>query len=79
MTKLLLWILTILSFYLMIFGFFYIPILTACGVEFPARNFLWALTILPTVVAFSLPFVFCVNALIKKKKSSDATKNLNKK
>lgn len=79
MTKLFLWILTILSFCLMIFGFFYIPILTACGVEFPARNFLWALTILPTVVAFSLPFVFCVNALIKKKKSSDATKNLNKK
>ena len=79
MTKLFLWILTILSFCLMIFGFFYIPILTVCGVEFPARNFLWALTILPTVVAFSLPFVFCVNAFIKKKKSSDATKNLNKK
>ena len=79
MTKLFLWILTILSFCLMIFGFFYIPILTACGVEFSARNFLCALTILPTVVAFSLPFVFCVNALIKKKKSSDATKNLNKK
>ena len=79
MTKLFLWILTILSFCLMIFGFFYIPILTACGVEFPARNFLWALTILPTVVVFSLPFVFCVNALIKKKKSADATKNINKK
>ena len=78
MTKLVLWILTILSFCLLIFGFFHIPILSACEVKFPERNFLWGMTILPIVVVSSLPFIFCVSTLLKKKKSSNNTKN-NKK
>lgn len=71
MKKWVLIILTIISFCVMLFAFFYIPILTACGVKFPERNLLWGLSIIPTVVVGSLPFCFCVWKIFKNRKNKD--------
>lgn len=61
-----LWVLTVTTFFVMVFGFFHIPILGACGVMFPERNFLWGLSIIPIVVVSAIPFCICVYFLIKK-------------
>ncbi|MGN1223082.1 MAG: hypothetical protein ACI4T1_03015 [Christensenellales bacterium] len=67
MKKELLIVLTVISSFIAIFGYFYIPILSALGVNFPARNLIWALSILPTVIIFQLPLIFCIIGLTKKK------------
>jgi len=59
---------TIISLVLALFGIFHIPILSLCGVKFPSRNMLWGLSILPTVVLFCLPFIYCLTKWKKHKK-----------
>lgn len=58
--KVLLIIFTIISVLIFIFGLFHIPILSSLGVEFPERNFLWGLSIIPTVIASAIPLIICV-------------------
>jgi len=65
MKKWVLWLLTVLSFLVFVFGVFHIPILGACGVKFPERNFLWVISIIPTVVLSAIPFCVCLIFLIK--------------
>ena len=67
MKKTLLVIFTILSVLLFIFGLFHIPILSSLGVEFPARNFLWCLSIIPTVIVSAIPLIICGYLWIKSK------------
>lgn len=68
MKKTLLIIFTILSVLLFIFGLFHIPILSSLGVEFPARNVLWGLSIIPTVIVSAIPLIICGHLWIKSKK-----------
>ena len=63
---------TILSTLLFIFGLLHIPILSLLGVKFPERNFLWGLSIIPTVIVSAVPLIVCGYIWIKsKKKNSD--------
>ena len=65
MKKSIIIILTVISTFLAVFGYLYIPILSAFGVNFPARNILWALSIIPTVMIFQVPLIFCIIKLKK--------------
>ncbi len=73
MKKTLLVILTILSVLLFIFGLFHIPILSSFGVEFPARNVLWGLSIIPTVIVSAIPLIICGYLWIKSKNCNKNT------
>lgn len=55
----------LLSILLAIFGYLYIPILSYFGVKFPAKNFVWGLSIIPTVILFQVPLILCVNKMLK--------------
>ena len=61
-------IFTIISLVLAIFGIFHIPLLSLMGLQFPERNMLWGLSILPTVVLFCIPFIYCLTQWKKRKK-----------
>ncbi len=65
--KILLVIFTIFSILLFIFGLFHIPILSSLGVQFPERNFLWGLSIIPTVIVSAIPLIICGYLWIKSK------------
>ena len=56
---------TILSVLLFIFGLLHIPILSLMGVQFPARNFLWFISIIPTVIVSAIPLIICIYFWIK--------------
>lgn len=61
-------VMTIISFILCVFGMFYIPILSSCGVQFPERNLIWGLSIIPTVIVAAIPFLYCLFALLRRRK-----------
>lgn len=58
---------TILSVLLFIFGLFHIPILSLMGVNFPERNILWGLSIIPTVIVSAIPLIACINCWTKQR------------
>lgn len=58
------WLLMILSFLMMLVGFFYIPILSTIETKYniellPARGIMM-LILIPVVVITSLPFIVCI-------------------
>lgn len=59
-------VLTILSFILLLIGFFHIPLLNLLGVDVFALRGILIFTILPTVGIFSIPFACCITLLINK-------------
>ena len=70
-------ILTILAIILAVFGYFHIPILSALGVQFPERNIIWALSILPTVILCNVPLIVCIVFLRKEKQKDNSSLNYN--
>ncbi len=70
-------ILTILAIILAVFGYFHIPILSALGVQFPERNIIWALSILPTVILCNIPLIVCIVFLRKEKQKDNSSLNYN--
>lgn len=64
-----LWVLTSLAFILCMFGVFHIPILSSFGVKiFPNRNPIWGIFVILIVIVCALPFVFCVQELLLRRR-----------